>query len=82
MLRARDCWRYQRSRFVEYRHDRGIDARNIGEVGRHNHDVVGLGEVAECGDMELCNLEVFCLQPAFFAERNGDRSYRCRSRSS
>ena len=55
----------------------------MGEAGGwHNHGVVGLGEVAQCSDIELGNLEVCCLQPAFLAKCNGDRFYRCRSRLS
>src|SRR5258708_14361578 len=61
---------------VEHRHGGGDDACHVRQIGRHDHGVVGLGEVAEGADVELGHLEVRRLQPAFLADRLGDDVHR------
>src|SRR5713101_7798289 len=68
------------ARPVEHRHGGCDDARHVGKVGRNDHGVVGLGEVAERADVELGHLEVRGLQPALLADRLGDDVHRGRGR--
>src|SRR5882672_745791 len=68
------------ARLVEHRHRRGDHARHVRKIGRHDHGVVGLGEVAECADVELGDLEVRRLLPAFLAHRGSDHFHRRRGR--